>query len=86
MSVKMTINGKRKPKQTVLVALLMGVLTRVSLVAAEKVSNGFTLCTGISHQVGVAETFVSRYRMSRDSNTLEKFTSEKLHPFTIIIR
>ena len=85
MSMKMTIDRKRKPKQVGLVALLMGVLACVPIMAAEKVSAGFTLCTGISHEVGVAETFLSRYWISLDSNILQKFSSEKPSFFVIKI-
>ena len=81
----MDMDVKRKPKKTGLVAFLMGVLTCVPLVAAEKVSAGFTLCTGISHEVGVAETFLSRYWNSKDSNVLQKFSSEKPSFFVIKI-
>ncbi|MBQ2632094.1 MAG: hypothetical protein IJG13_20650 [Kiritimatiellae bacterium] len=77
---------KRKPKHTRLVALIMGVLAYASLMAAEKVSAGFTLCTGISHEVGVAETFLSRYRTSLDSSAMEEFSSEKRPSFILVIQ
>lgn len=76
----------RKPKHTGLVALIMGALACVPLMAAEKVSAGFTLCTGISHEVGVAETFLSRYRTSLDSRAMEEFSSEKRPSFILVIQ
>ncbi len=77
---------KRKTKHAGFVALVMGVLAYESLMAAEKVSAGFTLCTGISHEVGVAETFLSRYRTSLDSRTMEEFSSEKRPSFILIVQ
>jgi hypothetical protein len=84
--MKTTLKSKRKPKHAGLVALIMGVLVFVPLMAAEKVSAGFTLCTGISHEVGVAETFLSRYRTSCDSSAMEEFSSEKRPSFILIVQ
>ena len=84
--MKTTLKRKRKPKHAGLVALIMGVLVFVPLMAAEKVSAGFTLCTGISHEVGVAETFLSRYRTSLDSRAMEEFSSEKRPSFILVIQ
>ena len=84
--MKTTLKSKRKPKHAGLVTFIMGVLAGASLMAAEKVSAGFTLCTGISHEVGMAKTFLSRYCISGDSNTLKKFSSEKPSFFAISIR
>ena len=77
---------KRKPKHTWLVALVMGGLAYASLMAAEKVSAGFTMCTGISDEVGVAETFLSRYRTSCDSSAMEEFSSEKRPSFILVVQ
>lgn len=76
----------RRPKHAGLVAFIMGVLVCASLMAAEKVSAGFTLCTGISHEVGVAEMFLSRYRTSLDSRTMEEFSSEKRPSFILVVQ